>query len=450
MMKYSVYIALGLCCLAGSSCSDYLDAKPDSSLALTEKLADLQAILDSEIRKNDNNPDLGDVASDYYYLSEQSWQRLTELARSTYLWQRLPSQVNSWSSSYTRIFDANVVLGAVENADVGNLREADRLRIKGEALFVRAWSFYHLAQLFALPYSEENLEKPGIPLRMTADINAPTTRATIKETYDRLLADVSETLLLLPDLPLVATRPSRAASFALLSRIYLSMRDYEQAGIYADSCLQLQSDLMDYNELDTVKTGQFQALNKEVIFHARLLFSSGVFNNNSMEVDTNLYRSYAEGDLRRPLYYKYNSGGVLGFYGDYAGYAAGPAFFGISTDEMWLTRAECRVRKGDITAGLNDLNHVLANRFKNNAFKLVGTNDQAEALALVLQERYKELAFRGGIRWPDLRRLNQEELFKRVLRRRLGSEYFELAADANQYVFLIPQVVIEQTGIVQN
>jgi hypothetical protein len=72
----------------------------------------------------------------------------------------------------------------------------------------------------------------------------------------------------------------------------------------------------------------------------------------------------------------------------------------------------------------------------------------AEALDTVLAERRKELAFRG-IRWSDLRRLNQED-WNITLTRNLNGTPYTLPPNSKLYTLPIPPDVIQESGIAQN
>ena len=44
------------------------------------------------------------------------------------------------------------------------------------------------------------------------------------------------------------------------------------------------------------------------------------------------------------------------------------AFTGLATDEIFLVRAECRARTGDINGAMDDLNRLLQQRWKTGTF----------------------------------------------------------------------------------
>ncbi|MFR1445949.1 RagB/SusD family nutrient uptake outer membrane protein, partial [Acinetobacter baumannii] len=70
--------------------------------------------------------------------------------------------------------------------------------LKGSALFYRAFAFEGLAQLFCKPYSTTNANELGIVLRLTSNVNAKSTRATVQQTYDQIIADLKQATDLLP------------------------------------------------------------------------------------------------------------------------------------------------------------------------------------------------------------------------------------------------------------
>src|SRR5690606_24302360 len=129
-------------------------------------------------------------------------------------------------------------------------------------------------------------------LKLTADINDKTQRATVGNTYRQIEADLRNAVQLLPERTRVATRPSKAAAYAALARMYLAMQDYSNALQNVDSSLFFQSELLDFNELDEQASNPFGELNKEVIFHALLLGNSGMHLSTIARVDTTLYRQY--------------------------------------------------------------------------------------------------------------------------------------------------------------
>jgi hypothetical protein len=303
-----------------------------------------------------------------------------------------------------------------------------------------------------MPYKGSTAETDlGIPLKLTADITAKTTRATLAETYAQVISDLKEAAALLPESVPVKTRPSRAAAYGALARTYLEMGDYGNANRYADSSLAGYGKLIDYNTLDTAAFNPFPLFNDEVVFHAVDNGRSDVVDPYYARVDTALYASYAPGDLRKYLFYTYAENGHYAFMGDYIGGSYGVLFDGIATDEQLLIRAETYARLGQAGKAVDDLNALLVTRYRKGAYVPYPESMTADAaLVLILQERRKELAFRSEIRWGDMKRLSIDPRFAITSKRVLGGNAYTLAPGDKRYAFLLPVSVVLQTGIPQN
>lgn len=400
-------------------------------------------------------PARGAYGSDYYYLPVERWESANEFGRAIYLWDQKAAgfdlHLYDWGGSYSRIFNCNVVLDNIDEAALESLTESDRRYTKGSALFFRGWSFFHLAEIFAPPYdAEQDAPQLGIPLRLSADINDETKRSTLKETYNRIIKDLEHAANMLPTNSAYPIQPNKAIAYGALAKVYLVLGDYKLAADYADSCLAISPDLLDYNTLSPTEPNPFGVFNKEVLLHAAMgNFSTTILYPSVAIVDSNLYGSYAENDLRKLMFFEENKDGTFSFEGNYTGNTS-LLFTGIATDEIYLLRAEANARIGKKTEALRDLNSLLEKRWKQGTFEPIAMDNLEDLLTLILEERRKELAFRGGIRWSDIRRLNKDPRFAITLRRKLNGEIFELKPDDPRYTFHIPWEIIDLTGIEQN
>lgn len=441
-------IALLWCC----DRSEFLDAKPDASLSTPRTLMDLQAILDFDTYINGIGtsgrgpvPALGEIgAGDYYVLENDFNNILTPQMRNYYRWDSRPytgEEEHNWNYAYLIVFNCNVVLDALPR--IG--RTTDPVlhdRLHGSALFHRAHAFYQLAQVFAPPYSaSESTTAQGIPLRLSADVNEQLRRATLEETYRRIIGDLEKASALLDTRLTLKTRPSRQAALGLLARTYQTMRDYGKARLYSDSCLAIQRDLIDYNGLNAALNFPFSGgaeVNPEVIFSCNMTYQlANPMNPLFAKTDTLLFKLYDERDLRRKVFFRESNG--KRFKGSYA--ASATNFAGIATDEILLIRAECQAREGRVVEALLDLNRLLEHRWDNACdFVPYTARDDAEALRIVLDERRRQLLFRG-LRWTDLRRLNSEG-HGIGLTRQVGGQTHELPPQDKRYTYPIPLAVM--------
>jgi tetratricopeptide (TPR) repeat protein len=431
------------------SCKKYLDAKPNQQQVVPANLQDLQALLDNVLIMNRSFPAIGEAASDNYYVTLTDYNALvTSQDKSLYIWQPdgiIPN--GQWLASYQVVYYANQILESLEQ--ISPTPTVQSQQIRGAALFFRAYAFFQLASVFSKPYHEQTADNDlGIPIRLTADFNPVSVRSTNQQTYDRILSDFKEAVPLLPQSSAYPSQPTKIAAYAVLARTYLAMGQYNMAGTYADSCLNLQPQLINFNTLSATSANPITRFNKETIFYA-MSGGSTLLVPSRCKIDSTLYASYATNDLRRTIYFKNNNNGSYAFKGNYDGSQSATIFSGLATDEIYLIRAECYARAGQTAKALTVLNTLLKTRWKTGAFQPFQATDSNAALVLILNERRKEFIFRG-LRWTDLRRLNQEADLKTTLKRNLGSGFYQLPPQDLRYVFLIPQEVITTSGIPQN
>ncbi len=443
-----IVLLLSLC----TSCKKYLDKKPQQSLVVPSNLSELQAVLDDNQLVNISPNYLELVADNYYVLATTLNSGIQEEYRLNYLWDRNARIVNvssqeGWFSSYRTILKANLVLDLLPTISFEPSEQIAYNSLKGQALFHRAYQFYQLAQLFCRPYSSSAATDPGIVLKLTPLVTESYTRSTVQQTYDRIVADLKEAANLLPETALFPTRPSRAAAYGALSRTYLSMRDYDNARIYADTALSLKSTLLDYKSLIPANTLPVNYLaNPEVLFES--VGANDLLTYPRAIVDSNLYQSYSSSDLRKQVFFGDFGGGKHYFKGSY--FSTGnfyDPFTGVVTDEIYLIRAECFARAGNKNGAMADLNFLLRNRYDNTFTDLTAT-DATDALTKILVERRKELIFRG-VRWTDLRRFNMENA-NITLTRIINGITYTLPPNDLRWVLLIPEDEINRSGIPQN
>jgi starch-binding outer membrane protein, SusD/RagB family len=451
----SIALLLVLTLLEFSCKKDWLDAKPNLALVVPSTIKDYQAILDNNTGTslfNNNEPALSEVGAGDFYLPYTTWQALDNAQeRNAYLWSPdiyAGETAYDWNDTYNRILNENIVLDGIAKLPADQTNVAAWNNVKGTALFYRAYDFWSLAQEFAKAYDPNSASQDlGISIRTNPDINIKPVRATVQQTYDQIINDLLLARKLLPDAPLFPTRPGRAAVYGLLSRAYLSASNYDEALSYADSCLQLSNQLMDYNSLSKTSSRPVARFNKEVIYHHTLEYYSAFTNTSpNLMVDSALYNSYDPNDLRKVIFFK----DVSGFKTRKASYGgASIPFGGIATDEIYLIRAECFARKNDVSSAMNDLNTLLSTRWVTGTFVPYSPGNSADALTKILSERRKELIYRG-LRWSDLKRLNKDPKTALTLTRKLNGKNYSLPPNSNLFVFPIPPVEVQLGGLPQN
>lgn len=436
--------------LVNTSCQKYLDRKPLQNLAVPSSLNDLQALLDNQTW-NISSPGYSEFVADNYYLSEPSWNSAQPEERTHYIWERnaITPYEWEWYDPYQAIYTANFVLDFLPKILLADSDKEKVNQIKGSALFLRAFMFHQLAQLYCRPYSTSSGTDLGIVLRLTSAVEAKSSRATVELTYEQIIKDIKTAAELLPIVIQFTTRPSKKAAFGALARVYLSMRDYQKANAYADSCLALDSTLLDYNDLIPINNPRLPNFNNnpEILYLSTGRVPPYLMGLSRQGIiDSSLYQSYNSNDLRKNVFFG-EDGGVHYWRGSYFPDKGSywDVFTGIAIDEIYLIRSECRARAGNFPAAIADLNALLRKRWLTGTFVDL---DPADALNKILIERRKELVFRG-LRWSDLRRFNLEGADLSIARK-INTTTYTLPPNDLRWTLLIPDLEIIRSGITQN
>jgi hypothetical protein len=333
-----------------------------------------------------------------------------------------------WNGEFAKIFKANVILGNVDKVS-GSL--AQKNRIKADAYFIRAYSYWNLVNYYCLPYASSNLQSLGLPLKKTTEYTESLTRANLQQTYDFILSDIKAAQALVPagDVqPSLRWRVTQPAISAFLSRYYLFIGDYDNSLKNANDALTSSvAKLADYHTLaagtsatytNPAATLKFSVYNDwtpalflywDEFYYTRFTYTSSQWWLPS----SNLLSLYdPANDLRYQLFFIPNGGRRFSvvtpaetrytmFYdGRYL--PTGPTI-----SEVLLNKAEASVRKSnpDVQGALDALNLLRAKRYKT--YVALTATDKADGLTKILQERRRELPF--SYRWWDIRRFSVNE-----------------------------------------
>ncbi|RYY32254.1 MAG: RagB/SusD family nutrient uptake outer membrane protein [Sphingobacteriaceae bacterium] len=445
-IRYGAALLLSISIL--SACEKYLGEKPNQKLATIETLGDMQALLDDFNKMNTGDPGVANAVSDDSYVTEEVFKARSIYDQNLYLWKgdhNFEPPAAQWSAAYEKIYVANTVLDAVK-AKENQIKDAVGLaRVKAQALFHRARQFFNVVNIWTAACDKNTAASAlGIPLRLDADFNKISTRATLGETYGQITGDLKKAIIALPVTDISTVRPTKGAAYGMLSRIYLQMREYGPARQYADSALAINSSLMDYNTLTAAANFPIARQNAEVIFDSRAV-ATGTGSQARALINPELYNLYQSNDLRKTVFFRL-SGTAYIFKGYYAGAAS--LFNGIATDELLLIRAECLARADQLSLALKDLNFLLENRYKKGTYNAYQGLTKTELLNLIKQERRKELLFRM-LRWGDIKRWNLEG-DNIILSRTVDGKQTILSSNSLLYAISIPEDIIEKTGMPQN
>ncbi len=158
----------------------------------------------------------GTTSDSFYYLYK--YQRLVD--------NYYPARV--WRYTYQMIVNVNTV---IEMVGEGQSTELDNLL--GENYYLRGYLYFTLCNLFGRPYVQSPETNLGIPIKLTSNKDEYPERATVKEVYDQVIKDLEKGASLMTSTK-SSIYASKEVAYAMLSRVYLYMENWEKAKEYAD------------------------------------------------------------------------------------------------------------------------------------------------------------------------------------------------------------------------
>ena len=335
--------------------------------------------------------------------------------------------------SYYPIIDrVNRVLAALPAAD--STRPGDnalRLRLKAEALYIRAFCHFELFRYYAGNYEPDGLAMPYV---VTPSLD-PIAREKMSVYFQKMNADIAEAKPLLPNNLTDINRATRLAVSGLQARMALYQKDWANAVTYSTEYINAiaLSPRASFNGIWTDANNNELAFklkrsptNNPYLQQAVQTKAGSIYRNTSANAtsigtvfwipSSKLWDSYDQvNDIRFTSYMKTEpiltaANRQPRLITKYAGTAYGTAGENVAdakvfrTGEMYLIRAEARAELGNFTganSAESDINDLRAARI--TGYVPVTFASKTEAIDAIILERFKELAFEGHRFW-DLKR----------------------------------------------
>lgn len=322
----------------------------------------------------------------------------------------------AWQGAYRIVGECNTFLKGIEEAKENKvITEAEYNKYAGEARFIRGVVFFYALNLWGQMYVKDSQDL-GIPLILesydgnSAFINAPEVkRATIDQSYTQIIEDFDYAEKNLPaDRDDVyegrATATSRAAQ-AMLSRVYLYMKNYDKSIEYANKVTGYSLDAKTITALNAPETST------DVIFFVAMNFSDNPNTNNALgqhygfdkRADITVSSSYvnllSDDDDRKKECLIFNEANNNWYCNKYRKASQDWAPI-IRYAEVLLNKAEALAKKPNVSNADKDAAIALLNQVhqRSEPGKTYVAADFATTQALIdeiLLERRRELAFEG-------------------------------------------------------
>lgn len=167
-----------------------------------------------------------------------------------------------WQNSYRGVVRANDFLANVDNMEV-NDAEAELLKqYKGEAQFLRAMFYFHLADMFG--------DVPLFTHVPTVD-DAFAEKSSKAEVLALVKSDLDAAAQVLPEQASVAGRATKGAALAMRAKVAMLEEDWSSAKSALDQVMGLGYDLVpDYNNVISIENEN----NEEVIFDIQFIYAN--------------------------------------------------------------------------------------------------------------------------------------------------------------------------------
>ncbi len=307
-----------------------------------------------------------------------------------------------WREFYQIINNANSAIEGLNQSK--ELSPALKKQLLGEALFIRALSYFYLTNLFG-----------DVPLATTSDyrINSTLTRSSPTWVYDQIISDLKQAERLLNAevvLPAQRVYPSKWAAVALLSRVYLYTGQFTEAAQKATEVINQK----DHFTLTENLAQTFKNTSRETIWQLRPVLAG----QNTPEavqfipvstptriISAGLYNSFEAADKRKTAWIGnfLVSGKPFPYPFKYQIKASTPlqeCYIVIRLSELYLIRAEALVKKGEVANGRADLNLI-----RNKAGLAAVISDHTQTLLdAIAEEKRHELFAELGHRFFDIKR----------------------------------------------
>lgn len=374
---------------------------------------------------------------------------------------------------YRLVGNANIAIANIDNAEG---TQAERNQIKGEALGLRAFSYFNLVQLYGKRY--DATAKPnsqlGVPLVLT-----PTTeglpRATVEEIYTQINKDLAEAATLLTAARSFKSHINVNVIRGFQARVALTQQNWADAAKFAAearqgfslmSVAQYQEGFSDISNPEWM-WGFDHLEDQSEYFGAYHSYISANFNSTNIRVDPKvinsaLYDQIPTTDVRSKMWVKtptaansvVPTGGVRVAYMNQKFRLPGTPSTSTMGDipymraaEMYLIEAEAQARLGKDAEAAKVLFDLVSKR--DPAYKL-STGTGTALLNEILFNRRIEL-WGEGFRFLDLKRQNLPLNRNGANHNSAVAVVFDVAAGDNQWEFLIPRREINANkAIVQN
>ncbi len=312
--------------------------------------------------------------------------------------------LNIWKIFYSVIYQTNSIIDGLTNQP--NLTETFKRRLLGESKFLRAYSYLYLCNIYG-----------DVPLLLSTDVYLSTDakRTNSNTIYEQVISDLTDAKNLLSIYPEEEkVRADKVAANALLARVHLYLRHWDEASKEATEVIQ-QKNIHELPELTNVfiKNSPETVLQLwdnlgyapiAVSFIPSTLSSSAP----SFILSDQILNSFESGDKRKDSWVTYKIVNSVAYpyatkYKRRSASSTGSSEYTslLRVSEQFLIRAEAELRLGNLDNSISDLNII---RKRAGLSNLPTDLNQEQIYTSLEAERRSELFAESGHYFFDLKR----------------------------------------------
>lgn len=492
MKNRLIYVGVLILFLGQASCDDFL--KEDSGdLLIPRSVEDFIPVLYGEGYPKNFNSDvdwfklmtdeveMGRLDRDPNNDDAEGFDNLNGGdGRQVYVWSKdIEEKIAdfNWDNRYQNILGCNTIIDALPTMECPPQDSGKYNFLAAQAYALRAYHYFCLINCYALPWAPENLDKLGVIIRTTPQIQTmPRERASIGEVYELINKDLvlAEKYTLNAEVSGNKHLMSPVAIKFLSTRVALFQEKWDEViakgkEFWAENSFILNLNGIDESKMGTSSNTDFTMLdlnqNNEIIFtfgssSSAYNYLSGVGGlfalgfRVSYSGDNSLLKSYGESDLRRKAFFKQDviKAGLpsLGIPDEISCYNNEPIKYkgkggyreNWRTVEVLLSMAEAYARESDGISqdAIDLLNQLRVNRIKNyQNLQISDFPTQQDLVQFIWDERRRELCFEEAMRFWDLRRQGMPELVHKYYGDESSFETYVLKKGSPNYVLSIPR-----------
>lgn len=486
-----------------SSCDDKLDITPKGKSTLSS-VNDLEMLFNQQYDIGMPFIDLGLVCNESYSQVVNVPTALTQKNTALYAMIAYDESVDRASltltdTRYTNAYKyINYMNTIIEKMPGASGDETKKKALIAEAHIMRAYIHWLMVNIYAAQYDETTANKDG-GIAYVTDLNVTDTKnkETVAQVYDKILTDCNDDYI--NALPLHSNdvlRGDQAWGNAVRAKVLMQMKKYAEAIPYASKAIEINPTIDDrssvLSNLDWILPRQSKS---NLLYMGGLLFtetispetvalfergdyvkdyafmngktSTGGGGDDDSDAKTQTYakkhnitRTTLDGEDENDEYVPINAANPSwsGFYGMMlSGVVGSSTYFsmqsyvngyGITSDRMYYTLAECLIRTGKIQEGIDLVNKVRKYRIHESYYNDISATNETEAMAQLQKCKWIE-CLSTYENFFDCKRWNTEPAYKRTIVRNIsdvsGNSYsFSIAPNSKLWIFPFPQNVVRK------